>query len=195
LGLDDTVTTGVISALDRPVSTNDGDLFAVFDAIQTDAALNPGNSGGALVNMNGELVGMNAASAAPGVVDDTGILQIGSVGLGFAIPADSAKRIADELIATGTASHGSLGVQVDTDPRAHGARIIGVGDGSPAAASGLSGGALITKIDHQIVENADAFVAAVQSRAPGTRVTVGIIDPSGRQRTVDIILSSDQNQR
>src|SRR5258708_39163576 len=65
----------------------------------------------------------------------------------------------------------------------------------PAAASGLSNGALITRIDHQIVENADAFVAAVQSRAPGTRATVGIIDPSGRQRTVDIILSSDQNQR
>jgi putative serine protease PepD len=195
LGLDDTVTTGVISALDRPVSANDGDSFAVFDAIQTDAALNPGNSGGALVNMNGELVGMNSASAAPGVVDDTGILQIGSVGLGFAIPADSANRIADELIATGTASHGSMGVQVDTDPSAHGARIIGVGDGSPAGSSGLSNGALIAKIDHQIVENADAFVAAVQSRAPGTRVTVGIIDPSGRQRTVDIILSSDQNQR
>jgi putative serine protease PepD len=195
LGLDDTVTTGVISALDRPVSTNDGDSFAVFDAIQTDAALNPGNSGGALVNMNGELVGINSASAAPGVVDDTGIFQIGSVGLGFAIPADSVKRITDELIATGTASHGSLGVQVDTDPSAHGARIIGVGDGSPAAASGLSNGALITKIDHQIVENADAFVAAVQSRTPGTRVTVGIIDPSGRQRTVDIILGSDRNQQ
>ena len=150
---------------------------------------------GALVNMNGVFVGINSASAAPGVVDDTGILQIGPVGLGFAIPADSAKRIADELIATGTASHGSLGVQVDTDPSAHGARIIGVGDGSPAAVSGLSNGALITKIDQQIVENADAFVAAVQSRAPGTRATVGIIDPSGRQGTVDIILSSDQNQR
>jgi putative serine protease PepD len=196
LGLDDTVTTGVISALDRPVSTTaDGDSFAVFDAIQTDTALNPGNSGGALVDMNGELVGVNSASAAPGVVDDNSILQIGSVGLGFAIPADSAKRISDELIATGTASHGSLGVQVDTDPSAHGATIIGVGDGSPAAASGLSNGALITKIDHQIIENADAFVAAVQSRAPGTRVTVGIIDPSGRQRIVDIILGSDQNQR
>jgi putative serine protease PepD len=86
-------------------------------------------------------------------------------------------------------------VQVDTDPSVHGARIVGVGAGSPAAASGLSSGALITKIDHQIVENADAFVAAVQSRAPGTGVTVGIIDRSGRQRTVDIILGSDQNQR
>jgi putative serine protease PepD len=194
LGLDDTVTTGVVSALDRPVSTTaDGDSNAVFDAIQTDAALNPGNSGGALVNMNGELVGMNSAMASPSVVDDTGSVQSGSVGLGFAIPADSARRIAHELITTGTASHGSLGVQVDTDPNADGARIIGIGDGSPAAAGGLSNGGLITKIDDQIVENADAFVAAVQSRAPGTRVTVGIVDPSGRQRTVDIVLGSDRN--
>jgi putative serine protease PepD len=193
LGLDGTVTTGVISALDRPVSTtDDGGSFAVFDAIQTDAALNPGNSGGALVNMNGELVGMNAAMAAPRVIDDAGNLQGGSVGLGFAIPADSAKRIAFELIATGTASHGWLGAQVDTDPNANGARIIGVDGGSPAATSGLSDGALITKIDDQIVENADAFVAAVQSKAPGTRVAVDIVDPSGR-RTVDIVLGSDRN--
>jgi len=136
---------------------------------------------------------MNSAIAAPSVLDDAGSLQSGSVGLGFAIPVDSAKRIANELIATGTASHGSLGVQVDTGPNADGARIIGVGDGSPAAASGLSNGVLITKIDDQIVENADAFVAAIQSKAPGTRVTVGIVDPSGRQRTVDIVLGSDRN--
>jgi putative serine protease PepD len=100
LGLDDTVTTGVISALNRPVFTATDNQVAAYDAIQTDAALNPGNSGGALVDMNGELVGMNSAIAAPGGADDTGHSQFGSGGLGFAIPADSAKRIADELIAT-----------------------------------------------------------------------------------------------
>ena len=83
-------------------------------------------------------------------------------GLGFAIPADSAKRIADELIATGTASHGWLGAQVDTDPNAHGARITGVSDDSPAAASGLSVGALVTRIDDQEITSTDALVAAVQ---------------------------------
>jgi putative serine protease PepD len=196
LGLDDTVTTGVVSALNRPVATTgDGTVFAVFDAIQTDAALNPGNSGGALVNMNGELVGMNSAMAASGGAHDGGNSQFGSSGLGFAIPADSAKRIADELIATGTASHGWLGVQVDTDPIAHGARITGVSDDSPAAVSGLSVGALVTRIDDQMIASTDAFVAAVQSKAPGTRVTAETVDPSGRHKTVEIILGSDANPR
>ena len=196
LGLDDTVTTGVISALNRPVSiTADYDSSAVFDAIQTDAALNPGNSGGPLVNLSGELVGMNTAMAAPSGADNAGTGQFGSVGLGFVIPADFAKRIADELIATGTASHGWLGADVDTDRNTRGARIIGVSDNSPATVGGLSVGALVTKIDDQIVTSAGAFVAAVQSKAPGTRVTVGIIDPSGRQRTVEIILGSDRSLR
>jgi putative serine protease PepD len=196
LGLDDTVTTGIVSALNRPVATTaDGSVSAVFDAIQTDAALNPGNSGGALVNMNGELVGMNSAIAASGGSDYEGNSQFSSNGLGFAIPADSAKRIADELIATGTASHGWLGVQVDTDPNTHGARITSVSDDSPAAVSGLSAGALVTRIDHQMITSNDALVAAVQSKAPGTRVTAEIIDPSGRQRTVEIILGSDASLR
>ena len=117
------------------------------------------------------------------------------VDLVSAIPADSARRIAGELIATGTASHGWLGVQVDTDPNTPGARIIGVSDHSPAAASGLSDGALVTKVDDQMVNSADAFVAAVQSKAPGTKVTVGIADTSGRQTTVEIILGSDRGLR
>jgi putative serine protease PepD len=196
LGLDDTFTTGVISALNRPVSTHaDGNLPAVFDAIQTDAALNPGNSGGALVDMSGDLVGMNSAIATPKVAGDADGTQFGSVGLGFAIPADLCKRIAGELIATGTASHGWLGVQVESDPTTHGARIIGVTDDSPGAVSGLSAGVVVTKIDGQIITSADAFVAAVRSMAPGTKVTVGIVDPSGRQRTVEIILGSDGSQR
>ena len=118
------------------------------------------------------------------------------VDLVFAIPADAARRIAGELIATGMASHGWLGVQVLTPIQAlPGARIIGLADHSPAAASGLSDGALVTKVDDQMVNSADAFVAAVQSKAPGTKVTVGIADTSGRQTTVEIILGSDRGLR
>jgi putative serine protease PepD len=101
LGLEGTVTTGIISALNRPVAAG-GDIRnqnTVLDAIQTDAAINPGNSGGALVNMNGELVGVNSAIATLG--GDSADAQSGSIGLGFAIPIDQAKRIADELIQSG----------------------------------------------------------------------------------------------
>src|SRR3954467_4778452 len=104
LGLEGTVTTGIISALDRPVSTGDGSTgqHSVMNAIQTDAAINPGNSGGALVNMNGELVGVNSAIASMGGGGpESSGAQSGSIGLGFAIPADQAKRIADELVSNG----------------------------------------------------------------------------------------------
>ena len=112
LGLQGTVTTGIISALDRPVTTGDESTgqHSVMNAIQTDAAINPGNSGGALVNMNGELVGVNSAIASMGGgAQDSPGGQSGSIGLGFAIPSDQAKRIADELVSTGTATHASLG--------------------------------------------------------------------------------------
>ena len=115
LGLEGTVTTGIVSALNRPVSTTGetGNQNTVLDAIQTDAAINPGNSGGALVNMSGQLVGVNSAIATLG--GDSPDAQSGSIGLGFAIPVDQAKRIADELISSGTAAHASLGVQVTND--------------------------------------------------------------------------------
>jgi putative serine protease PepD len=111
LGLDGTVTTGIVSALNRPVSTasDTANQRATLDAIQTDAPMNPGNSGGALVNMNGQLIGMNSAMATLGTSPGA---ETGSIGLGFSIPVDQAMRVADELIATGKASHASLGVQV-----------------------------------------------------------------------------------
>lgn len=114
LGLQNTVTTGVISALNRAVLTiADADnQLAAFDAIQTDAALNPGSSGGALVDMNGELVGMNSAIAA---LAGTGGIRSGSIGIGFAIPMDNANRIAGELIASGRATHGWLGAEAGDD--------------------------------------------------------------------------------
>jgi putative serine protease PepD len=193
LGLGGTVTSGIISALDRPVSTVAGSAHQVTatDAIQTDAPINPGNSGGALVNADGQLIGMNSSIATVGGSPDS---QSGSIGLGFAIPVDQAKRVADELIATGRASHPSLGVQVGSDGSNRGARILGVTSGGPAAAAGLRVGAVVTKVDDQVISSADALIAAVQSKAPGDMVTFGYLDPTGVTRTAQIVLGSDQGQ-
>ncbi|MGB2919262.1 MAG: trypsin-like peptidase domain-containing protein [Mycobacterium sp.] len=188
LGLDGTVTTGIISALNRPVAAG-GDAQnqnTVLDAIQTDAAINPGNSGGALVNMNGELVGINSAIATMGA--GAGGPQGGSIGLGFAIPVDQAKRIADELIQTGSASRASLGVQVGNDASAEGAKIVEVTSGGAAAAAGLPSGVLITKLNDRVIGSADALVAAVRSKAPGDKVTLTFVDPAGQTDTVEVTL-------
>jgi putative serine protease PepD len=184
LGLSDTVTVGIVSALNRPVfdGVDDDNPAAAFDAIQTDAALNPGNSGGALVDMNGNLIGMNSAMASMGSE------------LGFAIPIDHAWRIANELIATGTASHAWLGAQATTESDCEGARIIGVASGGPAAVAGLPDGALVTKVDDQVIQTAGALHAAVQSQAPGTKIAVGFIDPVGDTGTVVVTLGTDHGQ-
>jgi putative serine protease PepD len=191
LGLQGTVTTGIVSALDRPVAAGDGSggNVSVLDAIQTDAAINPGNSGGALVNMNGELIGVNSAIASMGGGDGSGGGQSGSIGLGFAIPADQAKRIADELVSTGTASHGSLGVQLSNDAtKGGGAAIAEVVEGGPAAAAGLPSSAVITKIDGQVIDSPEALVAAVRSRAPGDTVSMTYLDASGATQTTQVTL-------
>jgi putative serine protease PepD len=184
LDLSGTVTVGVVSALNRPVfDAGDGyNQATAFDAVQTDAALNPGNSGGALVDMNGTLIGINSATAAMGS------------GIGFAIPIDHAARIAAELITTGTASHAWLGAQVATATDSEGARIIGVANGSPAAKAGLPDGALVTRVDEQVIQNAGAVYAAVGSKAPGTRMSVTFIDPVGEPGTVVVTLGTDHSQ-
>jgi putative serine protease PepD len=164
--LSGTVTGGVVSALNRPVfdAADGSKQAAAFDAIQTDAALNPGNSGGALVDMNGKLIGINSATASM------------SSGIGFAIPIDRAARIAGDLMATGAASHAWLGAQATTESDPEGARINGVESGSPAAEAGLAHGALVTKVDDQVIRSAGALYAAVPSRAPGVRMSVRFID-------------------
>jgi putative serine protease PepD len=188
LGLEGTVTTGIISALNRPVAAG-GDVRnqnTVLDAIQTDAAINPGNSGGALVNMSGELVGVNSAIATLG--GDSPEAQSGSIGLGFAIPVDQAKRIADELISTGMASHASLGVQVSNDVATHGAKIVEVVKDGAAAKAGLPSGVVVTKVDDRVIGSANALVAAVRSQAPGTMLTLTYLDTSGKPQTVQVTL-------
>ncbi|QZT61939.1 S1C family serine protease [Mycolicibacterium austroafricanum] len=188
LGLEGTVTTGIISALNRPVAAG-GDARnqnTVLDAIQTDAAINPGNSGGALVNMNGELVGINSAIATMGA--DAGAQQGGSIGLGFAIPVDQAKRIADEIIQTGSASRASLGVQVGNEAGVDGAKIVEVTAGGAASAAGLPSGVIVTKVDDRLINSADALVAAVRSKAPGDKVTLTYLDPAGKSQSLDVTL-------
>ncbi|MFB1295048.1 trypsin-like peptidase domain-containing protein [Mycobacterium sp. pW049] len=188
LGLEGTVTTGIISALNRPVAAG-GDAKnqnTVLDAIQTDAAINPGNSGGALVNMSGELVGINSAIATMGA--DAGGPQGGSIGLGFAIPVDQAKRIADEIIQTGSASRASLGVQVGNDAGVDGAKIVEVTAGGAASAAGLPSGVVVTKLDDRVISSADALVAAVRSKAPGDKVTLTYLDPSGKSQSLEVTL-------
>jgi len=192
LGLEGTVTSGIVSAVNRPVHAGDSpDQSTFFDAVQTDAPINPGNSGGALVNMNGQLIGVNSAIASLGNTSG----QSGSIGLGFAIPVDQAKRIGDQLISKGTASHASLGVQVGDDPHANGAAIMAVTGGGPAAAAGLPRGAVVTKVDNQVITDADGLVAAVRSKAPGDKITLTYVDAAGGTKTTQVTLGSDQNQQ
>ena len=136
--------------------------------------------------MNGELVGINSAIATMGA--DAGGPQGGSIALGFAIPLDQAKRIADELIQTGSASRASLGVQVGNDASAEGAKIVEVTSGGAAAAAGLPSGVLITKLNDRVIGSADALVAAVRSKAPGDKVTLTFVDPAGQTDTVEVTL-------
>ncbi|WP_430331357.1 trypsin-like peptidase domain-containing protein [Rhodococcus sp. ACT016] len=185
LGLAGTVTSGIISALDRPVSTSGetGNQNTVIDAIQTDAAINPGNSGGALVNMNGQLIGINTAIATAGG-------QGGSIGLGFAIPVDQARRIADELVKTGKATQAIIGVQVSAKETTDGAAIVDVTPGGPAEKAGIPKGAIVTKVDDRIVTTGDSLIAAIRSHAPGDTVKVTYKDSAGNAKTVDVQLGT-----
>ncbi|MCZ0731670.1 S1C family serine protease [Mycolicibacterium iranicum] len=189
LGLQGTVTKGIVSALNRPVTAAaEGGTPVVLDALQTDAAINPGNSGGPLVDMNGNLIGVNSAGASMGSGSGGG-----SIGLGFAIPSEQARRIADELISTGTARHGSLGVQLGTDTGntdADGAAVAQVAPGGPAAQAGLSDGAVITKINDQVIDGPEALAAAVRSKAPGDQVSITYRDDSGATQTAEVTLGA-----
>jgi putative serine protease PepD len=189
LGLQGTVTSGIISALDRPVRTGDATsaetASTVIDAIQTDAAINPGNSGGPLVNLKGEVVGINSAIATLG---STGS-QSGSIGLGFSIPIDQAKAIARELVDTGTATHAQLGVSVQ-DARDGGASVAVVQPGSAAEKIGLREGDVLTHVGSRQVEDADSLIAAIRSYRPGDKVSI-TFTRDGASRKVTATLGSD----
>jgi putative serine protease PepD len=196
LGLDGSVSAGIVSALGRAITLGGEEQgpfgggqsnpaqVAVIDAIQTDAAINPGNSGGALINTDGEVVGVNTAiaSLAQGTSG-----QGGSIGVGFAIPIDSARDIAQQLIDHGEVTHAFLGVQLTEPENGGGALVAGVEDGQPAAQAGLQSGDLITKVGDQDVSNAADLTAAIRTLRPGDKVTVSFTR-DGEQQTVEVVL-------
>jgi len=191
LGLSGTVTSGIVSALDRPVVSGDssGSSQSVLNAIQTDAAVNPGNSGGALVDTQGRLVGINSAIATLGASQGS---QSGSIGLGFAIPIDQAKRIADELVANGTASRAVLGV-ASKDAQGTGAELTTVADGSAAAKAGLEAGDVVTRVGSTRIASSDALLATVRAQAPSSKVDVTFVR-DGKTQTVSVTLGSASDQ-
>jgi S1-C subfamily serine protease len=189
LGLAGTVTTGIVSAVDRPVRL-DGegtDTNAVIDAIQTDAAINPGNSGGPLVDSGGAVVGINTAIRTLGQGGAGG-----SIGLGFAIPIDDATKIAEELIRAGQVKHAELGVNAKsvTDGTTDGAQVQNVQQGSAAAEGGIVDGDVITKVGDRAIGSADELIVAVRERAIGERVSVTLVR-QGRPLVVQVVLKSD----
>ncbi len=189
LGLSGTVTSGIISALDRPVRAGGegSDQNSVLDAIQTDAAINPGNSGGPLVDMQGRVIGINSAIASLG----SGSGQAGSIGLGFAIPIDQARRIGNELVHNGQATQAILGVTVPTaQPDDTAARVREVTPGGAAAAAGIQPNEMITKVDDRLIDSGDALIAAIRSHAPGSQVTLTVKNAAGATRQVQVTLGS-----
>jgi putative serine protease PepD len=193
-GLDSTVTSGIVSALDRPVNvgTDSQGNSTTYPAIQTDAAINPGNSGGPLVDMSGAVVGINssirtATAQAPGQPG-------GSIGLGFAIPIDEVMPIVDQMIAGETPTHARLGIRVSdagtVAEGASGATVEEVTEGSTAAEGGLEAGDVITRIDDHAITDADSLVATIRSYRPGEEVEV-TWQRNGQEQTATLELDSD----
>ena len=193
-GLDATVTSGIVSALDRPVNVGSDSQgnSTTYPAIQTDAAINPGNSGVPLVDLNGAVIGINssirtAAQASP--YGQSG--QSGSIGLGFAIPIDEVMPIVDQMVAGETPTHARLGIRVgDSQGDTPGAAVGEVSDGSTAADAGLKSGDVITKVDDHHITSADSLVATIRSYRPGDTVTLTWVR-GGQQQTADMQLDSD----
>ncbi|MEV1294578.1 trypsin-like peptidase domain-containing protein [Pseudonocardia sp. NPDC049635] len=178
LGLGGSVSTGIVSALDRAVSVGGeaGNDSTVLNAIQTDAAINPGNSGGPLVDMEGRVVGINSAIATAGPGG-------GSIGVGFSIPMNQARRIADQLRTGGPATHAVLGVEVTDDPQLGGARIQTVTPGGAAEQAGLVPQDLVVRLGDQRISTGTDLQAAVRSQPPGTSVELQL-----ENRTVQVTL-------
>lgn len=171
LGLTETVTTGIVSALDRPVTAGGQGDQSFISAIQTDAAINPGNSGGPLLDREGRVIGINSAIAS--IAQGLGG-QSGSIGLGFAIPVNVAKRISEEIIATGSAANPIIGVTLDTQFSGTGAKIESVNADGPASGSGLRAGEIITSVNGEAVGSATELIVAIRSNAPGDTITLGV---------------------
>jgi putative serine protease PepD len=184
LGLQGTVTSGIVSALNRPVTAGGSGDAAYINAIQTDAAINPGNSGGPLVNGNGQVIGINSAIATMGQGG-----QAGSIGLGFSIPIDTAKRVAEEIIATGRSATPIMGVELDMNYSGDGAKVTTVNAGGPAAGGGVQTGDIVTKFDGQTIADATALIVAIRSQSPGDQVTL-TVQRNGQTQDLTVALGS-----
>jgi putative serine protease PepD len=198
-GLEATVTSGIVSALNRPVSvgseTGQSGQDTTYPAIQTDAAINPGNSGGPLVDLNGDVVGINSSirTASSGGLDSS---SGGSIGLGFAIPIDQVWPVVQQLRNGQTPTHARLGVSV-TDASSNnglltGAGIEAVNQGSAAQKAGLKRGDVVTKVNNDIITGSDSLVATIRGHRPGDHVTLTVVGSGNKTRTVDVTLDSDQ---
>jgi putative serine protease PepD len=191
-GLTGTVTTGIVSALNRTVGVQgENGQSVVYNGLQTDAPINQGNSGGPLVNLDGQVIGINSAIATAGQ-------SSGSIGLGFTIPIDQARRVAQEILDTGSATKPVLGVQggqetPQQEESGSGATIAAVQDGSAAAGAGLAAGDVVTKVGDARVEDFSDLVARIGAQAPGSQVAL-TVERGGQQRTVDVTLGSTKDE-
>ena len=196
LGLQGTVTTGIVSALNRPVAAGEGQASAYINAIQTDAAINPGNSGGPLVDSNGRVIAVNSAIArAPGSTAGTA----GNIGLGFAIPSNQARRTAEQLIRTGKAEHPIIGVSLDPTWESEGVKVSErpaengnppVTKGGPAEQAGIKAGDVILKFNGRPVTAPDERIVAIRAQTPGDTVTLTVRRGNGEARDIRVKLSA-----
>ncbi|WP_058046103.1 trypsin-like peptidase domain-containing protein [Streptomyces roseifaciens] len=195
-----TVTTGIISAKERPITAGgrkgDGSDVSYVDALQTDAPINPGNSGGPLVDSEARVIGINSAIRSAGDSGDLGGGQGGSIGLGFAIPINQAKRVAEELINTGKATHPVIGVTLDMGYSGDGARVntksgdsAPVTPGGPGDKAGLRANDVIKKVDGVAVHSGQELIVKIRSHRPGDRLTL-TVERDGRERAVELTLGS-----
>jgi putative serine protease PepD len=177
-GLPETLTSGIISALDRTISAPNN--FSISGAIQTDAPINHGNSGGPLLNSSGEVIGVNAQ-----IESDSG----GNDGVGFAIPSDAVKSVANTIVAGGTVQHAYLGITISTPTSGTGAQVTAVKAGTPAAKAGLKAGDVITAVDGTSVASSDDLTAKVSAHQPGDKVTL-TITRNGSSQKLDVTLGT-----
>ena len=176
LGLAGTVTSGIISAKDRAVSTGSSTQNSYINALQTDAAVNPGNSGGPLVDMTGAVIGINSAIASLNTNSAFGSSEAGSIGLGFAIPMNQAKKVAEELIKTGKATYPIVGINIDPSYQGAGAKVADIATailaGGPAQKAGMKPGDIITEFAGKKISNSDELVVAIRAHSVGDQVAI-----------------------
>ncbi|UIX30963.1 trypsin-like peptidase domain-containing protein [Streptomyces sp. GQFP] len=199
--LANTVTSGIISAKERPITaggeSGDGSDVSYVDALQTDAPINPGNSGGPLLDARARVVGINSAIRSADSGSGLDGAQSGSIGLGFAIPINQGKRVAEELINTGKATHPVIGVTLDMDYSGDGARVGTEGnDGGPAVTTGgpgdragLEAGDIITEVDDRRVHSGEELIVKIRAHRPGDRLELSLLR-GGRERTISLVLGS-----